>query len=175
MQDKNTNEQFSENINTPAPPQQQPGPFYPGAQPVYYPVYTHPKVPGKGLGITSLVLGIIGIVYSGWLVMMASLAALYSYMSHSSIGIYESLRKIMINLFDSDSVENLFAFIFTSAVFTVLACVFAVVSFKKGYRNKISKSGLILSMVSILLLAVFVVFIGYVIPDFWASGMNAMQ
>ena len=59
MQDKNTNEQFSENINTPAPPHQQPGPFYPGAQPVYYPVYTRPKIPGKGLGITSLVLGII--------------------------------------------------------------------------------------------------------------------
>ncbi len=175
MQDKRPDEQFPENVNQEVPSNRQPGPVYPGAQPAYYPVYTRPKVPGKGLGITSMVLGIIGIVYSGLLFLIGLQAVLYSYINASHLGIYESLQRIMVNLFGSDNMENLIAFIFTSAVFTVLACVFAIGSLKRGYRNKISKSGLVLSSISCALIAIFVVFIGYVYPDFWVNGMNAMK
>ena len=137
MQDKRPDEQFPENVNQEVPSNRQPGPVYPGAQPAYYPVYTRPKVPGKGLGITSMVLGIIGIVYSGLLFLIGLQAVLYSYINASHLGIYESLQRIMVNLFGSDNMENLIAFIFTSAVFTVLACVFAIGSLKRGYRNNI--------------------------------------
>ena len=175
MQDKSRDEQVPENVKPQVPANQQPGPFYPGGQPVYYPVYSRPKVPGKGLGIASMVLGIIGIVYSGLLFLIGLQAMLYSFVNTSHIDVYESMKKIMVNLFDSDSMENLLAFIFTSAVFTVLACIFALVSLKRGYRNKISKAGLILSIVSFALIALFVVFIGFVCPEFWVDGMNAMK
>ena len=168
------NEKPPESADTPVPPDQQPGPLYSGVHPAYYPVYiyTRPKVPGKGAGITSMVLGIMGMVYSALLALIALLAVLYSYIN---IGIYESIRRLMVHLFGSEKVENLFAFMLTAAVLTVLACIFAIVSLKRGYCNKISKSGLILSMVSFVLICVFIVFIGYIYPDFWASGLNAMK
>jgi len=142
-----------------AQPNQQ---YQPYAQPYYVPVYTKPRIPGKGLGIASLILGIFGIIYSSMLSSMALQATFYSFAYDSgNTDIYKNLKMVMVKLFDSDNIENIIAIIFTCLVCTVLAFIFAIVSKNKGYQNKISKSGFILSVVSFALVFAFVVFTGY--------------
>lgn len=165
MQDETVQPSPDECGNHPNPPdQEQPQQLHTNNQPMYYPVYIErPKTPGKGLGIASMILGIFAIIYSSMLSMMALLATGMSFAIHSngSVDVYKNMKIIMLSFFDSDDIENLIALIFTSFLCTVLAFVFTRVSRNKGYRNKISKSGLILSTVSFALIFVFIGFIGY--------------
>ncbi|MCL2013864.1 MAG: zinc-ribbon domain-containing protein [Oscillospiraceae bacterium] len=158
---QNDYQQASQTPQFTPPPGQQNQQYQPYAQP-YVPVYTKPRRPGRGFGISSMVLGIIGMVYSSRF-FFSLLTVLYSfaYGSNGDINIYENMQKVMVNFFDLDSTDNIFTFIFTSLVFAILACVFAIISRNKKYRNKISKSGLILSIISFVFVFVFIAFAGY--------------
>jgi len=139
-----------------APPYpQQPyyvAPSYP--QPYYVPVYTKPVRPGRGFGIASMVLGIIGAVY-GFTAVMAAISLFSVRDSLQSIGygldfVYESAM--------SSAVLGVITECVFVGVLAILACVFSVVALKKGYKTGVSKSGLVLGIVSAgLLIAAAVV------------------
>ena len=170
MQDKMPDMKPPEYANNPVPPYQQPPQqYYPGTQPVYYPVYvTRHKVPGKGFGITSMILGIFGLIYSSMLFFISLLSMLYSFANpfYNNADIHNNMKLVIGNLFESDSMENVMALVFVSLVLAVLACVFAVISRNKGYRNKISRSGLILSIVTFAVIFVFIEFMVFVFSGF---------
>ena len=121
----------------PAPPPQMsyPPPWQPIMQPVsplyYVPTYVAPPgPPGRGFGIASLVLGIIGILFS-----LSVLIAVFSSVSSYYRYYYSMLGEVLtVSLIHSP--------------LTILACIFSGVALSKGYRTGVSKSGLVLSMVS---------------------------
>lgn len=171
MQSEKGNELSSQNANPPPPSNQQTGPFPPDGPPVYYPspVYMRPKIPGKALGSASLILGCLGSLFSIVLILIALLAVLYGSIYH--VGLTESLQKFLGMLFgagDFDAMQYVFSFIVMSLVLTILACVFAVVSRKRGYRSGISKAGFLISLVSFALIATVIVFFSYACPGIWA-------
>jgi len=147
----------------PPPPSVQPNQqYFPHVQPYYAPAYVKLSKPGKGFGIASMILGIFGIVYSSMLSLIALQAILYDFARDSGdIDLYKNMKMVTANLFESDNIENIIAVIFTCLVCAVLAFIFAAASKNKGYRNKISKSGFILSIVSAALVVAFVLFAGY--------------
>lgn len=156
MHDENFNTGSPERNNNPIPPNQpQFTQFNPNVQPIYYPVYVRPKVPGKGLGIASMVLGICGIICSSMLLLIALLAILLKFTNHSSGNTYEDLKIIMGNLFTSGDSENAVGLVLGSLIISILAIIFATVSLQRGYRNGISKSGFILSMISLVFILIF--------------------
>ncbi|MCL2088307.1 MAG: hypothetical protein FWH14_02375 [Oscillospiraceae bacterium] len=147
MQNENLNVN-PEIDNNPTPSNQQ--------QPVYYPVYAaRPKIPGKGFGITSMILGIYGAVCSAVLLLISLQATLLGFTSQSSGSTYDNFKTVMESVFTSGDSENVVGMIFGSLVMAILACVFALLSRKRGYRNGISQSGLILSVVSFAAVLVF--------------------
>lgn len=119
----------------PAPTQQAPGqpvpppPPYgqPYGQPPYY-VTVRPARPGRGFGIASMVLGIIGIVYS-FVLFMAILST--------------------VNMLSSYVAGPMAAGALVYSVFGILALIFGVMSRGRGYRCGVSLSGVILGSISI--------------------------
>jgi len=165
-------EQSSQTYQSAQPPNQ-PNQQY---QPYYVPVYTKPRRPGKGFGITSMILGIFGIVYSSMLSLIALQAILYSFAYDSgNIDIYKNMKMIMGNFFESDNTENIIAIISTCLVCAILALIFYTVSKNKGYRSSISKSGFILSIVSFALVFAFVSFTWYAYTDSPSKGIDSSQ
>lgn len=104
-----------------------PNPPYPYV--VYQPVvYARPKIPGRGLGIASLVLGIIGIFYSFVVFCGAlSLTLITQYYDTLAAGFY-------------------IICIIVYWVFPLLALIFSLVSRHKGFKAGISTAGLVLGI-----------------------------
>lgn len=104
----------------------------------YHPAYcVRPKIPGRGFGIASMILGISGI--SGCLLTVITLLSINAGVIDSIIG--KGLASLICAIF-----------VFDSLLYAVLAYIFSVISRKRGYRNGISMSGLILSVVSFVFL-----------------------
>ena len=89
--------------------------FQPIAQPV---VMVKPKAPGRGFGISSMVLGIIGLIY-GFI--------------------------LLINAYDISTEQLPIIFIYSSL--PILSLCFAPAAFKRGYRNGVSISGLFMGII----------------------------
>ena len=132
-----------------APPQQppyqqptqpmygQPGPYYPPQQGGYYPpqpmqYVVKPARPGRGFGIASMVLGIIGIVYA--VVILIEMIAL------AGVGVR----------FNGMGIAMVVATI-VYAVFGILAVSFAIPARKRGYVCGVSSAGLSLGIASLSL------------------------
>ncbi len=129
-------------------------------QPAYQqPAYQQPaygakvKVPGKGFGISALVLGIVGLVYSfialaaaNTLSELGNLANGLSYGAYSSSGM------------DSAVVGEFISGILVWAVMSLLATVFGFVSRKRGYVNGVSMSGLVMGIIglAVYLISIFI-------------------
>lgn len=130
-----------------APPQQppyqqptqpmygQPGPYYPPQQGGYYqpqPVQyvVKPARPGRGFGIASMVLGIIGIVYAV-VILLEMIAFMDMGMKFAGVGMI--IASIVY------------------AVFGILAVSFAVPARKRGYVCGVSTAGLSLGIASLSL------------------------
>lgn len=95
----------------------------PQAPPIYQNVvYVKPKIPGRGFGIASMVLGIVGLVYSFSLFSMVS----------------------VVNRLES----ILFAILFLMSM-PILALCFSFPARKRGYKNGISTSGLVLGTIAL--------------------------
>lgn len=91
--------------------------------PVYaQPIYVKPKIPGRGFGISSMVLGIVGLVYS--------------FMGFSIIQ-------------SSTNVTNLLSPLLMLLSMPVLALCFSLAARKRGYQNGISTSGLVLGSIAL--------------------------
>ncbi len=107
-------------------------------------VCVKPKVPGRGFGISSLVLGIIGGFYSFVLF----------------IG-FSSLLEMPLS-YNMSTLSALLSGIIVYGVLPVLALIFSLVSKHKGYKNGISTAGLVLGIlgtVFILLAIIITIFI----------------
>lgn len=103
--------------------------------PVYPPItYTKPKTPGRGFGISSMVLGIIGLVYGfgSWITAVEMLL---------NQSVYDSLVTL------EEEVGSLLVF----SVLSILAICFYASARKRGYNNGVSKAGLVTGLVGLLL------------------------
>lgn len=119
---------------TAQPPYQ--SPYQPPYQPVY--VVEKPKIPGRGLGIASMVLGIVGVVYSFSLMI-------------------ETFALSNVRFFEDEFFSFLLAPLLAIAVFPILALSLGGVARQKGYRNGISTAGVALGAVAAV--CIFVAFI----------------
>ena len=113
------------------------------AQPQYYAqpqqvVYTYakPKIPGRGFGITSMVLGIIGLVYA---ISCCSSAITFSDLSNGNF--FASLGDAFIGA------------VLLYSVLSILAVCFSIAGRNRGYRCGVSKSGLIMGIIGLVLYA----------------------
>ncbi len=96
---------------------------------------TKPKVRGRGFGISAMVLGIIGLVYS-----FAFISSVSSIMGFADFLGYEGY--IIGSLLVA-------AIIYSSM--SILGVVFGCTARKRGYRNGISMSGLVMGIIGLIL------------------------
>ena len=105
-----------------------------GAQPqVQYVQYVKPKVPGRGFGITSMVLGIVGLFY-GFFLMFGCIAL------SAAVSFGEVISGVLV------------AFMFEVLIFSslsIMATAFSIASKNRGYINGISKSGTIMGVIGL--------------------------
>ncbi len=105
-----------------------------GSQPqVQYVQYVKPKVPGRGFGITSMVLGIVGLFYGFYL--MIGCIALSAAVSFGEI-ISEMLLVFMFEVL-----------LFSSL--SIMAVAFSITAKNRGYINGISKSGTVMGVIGL--------------------------
>jgi len=98
-------------------------------------VYVKPKVPGRGFGISSMVLGIIGLVYS------------FFY----AIGVASLVEAVEDSIFFSDaSFEALLPSVVMLSALPIMSLCFAPAAFKRGYKNGVSSSGLIMGILGLI-------------------------
>ncbi len=90
----------------------------PIAQPV---VMVKPKIPGRGFGISSMVLGIIGVVY-GFILLINT-----------------------ANFMDTEQLPLILVY----SSLSILSLCFAPAAFKRGYRNGVSISGLFMGIIGV--------------------------
>jgi len=114
-----------------------------------------------------MICGIFSVVYSAMITLLAIQAILYTFAHNlgyelSSNDIYTNLRIVLAAFFGDDNPENIIAIGFTCLICATLALAFALASRNKGYKNKISMSGLVLGVVSLVIVVAFGVFAGYV-------------
>jgi predicted nucleic acid-binding Zn ribbon protein len=98
-------------------------------------IYATPRKPGKGLGITSMVLGIFALIYSAMALMIVTTTQAYN-------GYH-----VQNDFFEG----NVLSMIIGLSVFAVLACIFSIYAIKKGYKNGISISGLAMGVISVMI------------------------
>jgi len=110
-------------------------------------VYVKPTIPGKGLGIAAMILGIIGV--------FASFSSLENLISDVD---YIKSIKHASDYFQSLCSRYLFDF-FMNCVSSVLAFCFARSSREKGYTGGMCTAGLVLGVIGIFLNLAFLIFI----------------
>ena len=116
----------------------------PPAQPAYY---IKPKVPGRGFGISSMVLGIVGAFYC--FVLMIGMSALSDVMNISNEILGEEFYYSSSAL-DSTIYTSMFTAVIMYAIMPLLALIFGFNARKRGYQNGISTSGLILGSLGLV-------------------------
>jgi len=104
------------------------------------PIYVKPRIPGRGLGIAGMVLGIIG--------------SIYAFIFLMNMETFESVNTL------SNDVDSLAETTFNSAFITaiviysvlnILAVSLAGAGRSKGYRNGISTSGVVLGVIGLIM------------------------
>ncbi len=123
----------------------QPMPYYPPQQPVYV---IKQKTPGKGFGITSMIMGIV--------------ASLYAFYSVLFCFIFSTMQTIVGNPYFGQTFDYSVQYIYNSTVsmmsvmifayvliFVVLALIFGFCAKKRGFYSAITKSGLVMGLISL--------------------------
>lgn len=100
-------------------------------------VLVKPKVPGRGFGISSMVLGIIGLVYSLYCMSAANLISEFA--SFFSMG------------------EELIGTLVVYSVLSILAICFGVAAKNRGYQNGVQKSGLVMGIIGLCIYAIAII------------------
>lgn len=123
------------------PPQGQPNtqyvytyapPAIPGGPQI---VYVKAKTPGRGFGISSMVLGIIGLFYA-----FSGISALNELM--------------YLTQFAEEAVIDFVATLIVIGIMPLLAVIFGICGRKKGYKNGVSLSGLIMGIIGLALIVI---------------------
>ena len=99
----------------------------------FYPqqvVYVKPKVPGRGFGITAMVLGIVGLVYA---VLMCFSAIHLANIANNLVIEYIARYVMGVLIYSS---------------LAILGIVFGIQAQKRGYINGVSKSGVITGIIA---------------------------
>lgn len=104
----------------------------------HQPVYAKPKVPGLGLGIASMILGIIGLFPS----FMYLCFAIYINIFTNILGKSEITA--------SDVLVFMLCFFFCS-IFSILSFLFGLVSNRKGYKGGMCMAGIITGGIGLFL------------------------
>jgi len=92
-----------------------------------------PKIPGRGLGISGMVLGIIGLVYA---VSMLSSAIDFAQSLYSALDAWE---------------DGIAGAILVFSVLSILAVSLAGAGRVKGYKTGVSMSGLVMGIIGVIL------------------------
>lgn len=108
-------------------------------QPIYI---VKPKIPGRGLSIASLVLGIIAAVYG-----FVYVTSIIEIIDEGSSYFFTAKEKI----------GNIFPIMFLVIICAVLAISFAIASNSKGCTLKKKTAGLILGLISVVLTFMFLI------------------
>ena len=108
-------------------------------QPVQY-AYVKPKVPGRGLGIAGMVLGIIGLFYC-----------------LGAFSVAESIAEG--SFFNGDYASAVFAPFIVYFAFPILAVSLAGAGRHKGYKTGVSASGVIMGIIGLVLLTIALIII----------------
>lgn len=94
-------------------------------------VYVKPKVPGRGFGISAMVVSIVGLVYA-----FSALSA-----TLEMVGQFGNYR-----FFDVDMVIGMLIAYLMIASLSIMAIPFALTARKRGYINNVSTSGLVMGV-----------------------------
>ena len=111
------------------------------------PVYGNakPKLPGRGLAIAGMVLGIIGLVvgFSEFIsaIAVAGLAG--------SVGAYGAVGDVAGSV-----VASAVSGVLVESVLSILAVCFAAASKKKGYRSGVRTSGMVMGIIGLVFFAI---------------------
>ncbi len=123
-------------------------PVYAQPQPVVYaapqPVaYVKPKVRGRGLGISSMVLGIIGLIFS-FSLSLTAITEIVEYQNRRYV--YNYYYHISNHNPAEDYIPSLIIFV----VLPLLATIFGFASKKRGYRCGVSTSGVTMGIIGLV-------------------------
>ena len=104
-------------------------------------VQVKPVMPGRGFGITSMVMGILSLIYAvvGFSVIMEFASELSRY----------DLGRYGYSAYYTGAIVGASM---PSIIFSILALIFGGVSLSKGYKRGMSKSGVVMGIVSIAIL-----------------------
>lgn len=107
-------------------------------------VYVKEKIPGRGFGITSLVLGIVGLVYA----VILFFSMMMVYVMSGIIGMSGDFHRAGL------AAATGFAFVLAILIYSIpsiLAVIFGIVSEKRGYHTGIRKGGFITGCIGLIL------------------------
>ena len=96
-----------------------------------------PKIPGRGFGIASMVLGIIGLVYS--ISSLDTATEVANIVGNDYFGLYDFA-------FNIGAIIGILIF----SVLSILALIFSGSARKRGYRNGVSTSGLVMGIIGVI-------------------------
>ena len=114
-------------------------------QPVYV---VKQKTPGKGFGITSMIMGIIAVFYAFYsMILCFAFSAVNTIIDNPSMGFpSEAPPKFIFEYMTNALSITIFVYVL---IFAVLALVFGLCAKKRGYNAGITKSGLIMGIISL--------------------------
>ena len=114
-------------------------------------VCVKPKIPGRGFGISGMVLGIVGLVYSFYFMIgFVMLADMYD----SVFSRVEGFSEVQ-NTFDASLIIMLVLF----ASMSVMGIAFGSAAKNRGYRNGVSTSGVVLGVIGLIFYLISVIVI----------------
>ncbi len=120
-------------------------------QPVYA---VKPKVPGRGFGISSMVLGIVGLFYSFYMTLaVPAMADMGSYVTENSRELFGSYYQYA-GMMDEMLLTSLLIAMLMIGVMPLLGVIFGFSAKKRGYNNGVSKSGIITGGIGLGFLAI---------------------
>lgn len=116
---------------------------YPPAYQQPYPAYApKKKIPGKGFGVASMVLGIIGLLVAYSLLDDAILA----------IELYVNFSEFCEAYYGYGSVFSVCYEMIPDFVMPILSLIFGFTARDRGYKNGVSTSGIVMSTIACVLL-----------------------
>lgn len=141
----NENAKFCENCGQALNNQKHVFPPYYNYQYPQYQYTVKPKVPGRGFGITSMVLGIIGLIYAFYIVLLVG----------------SILASARVN--SGYMASFLFVIIFFSSL-SIMASAFSAAAKNRGYVNSISASGTIMGVIGLIIYSILVIMVICLMP-----------
>ena len=107
-------------------------------------MYVKPKIPGRGYGISSMVLGIIGLVYSFYCIIAVA----------GAVSVANSFYYYDYSYASSVISSSLVVTVIIFSILSILATSFGMLARGRGYRNGVSTSGVAMGIVGLCLYVV---------------------